>query len=84
MLCVSFTRAEIYEILPYLELHTVPWRHGIRPAPEAAFTLLLCRLSFPSQYKEMCGQFGRSNTRLCLVFLDIVEHLCQRYGEKLR
>jgi hypothetical protein len=31
----------------------------------------------------MCGQFGRSHTWLSFVFLDTVEHLCQRYREKL-
>ena len=78
-----FTQAEIRQILPYLGLDKIVYRHYCTATPELAFCLLLSRLSSNKHFKDDLSLFARSRTWQSVIFNDIVTHLATRYVEKL-
>jgi hypothetical protein len=47
-----FSRQEIQQILPYLALDNISYRHRYTATPELAFCLLLSRLSSNKRFKD--------------------------------
>jgi hypothetical protein len=76
---LRFSRQEIREILPYLRLDLCPWRNRYHLSPEAAFCLLLYRLSWPLRYKDTLYIFGRSRSWQSTIYVDILQYLVRRY-----
>lgn len=71
------------QLLPLLELDSIRYRCRYTASPDVALALVLCRLSYPTRYKQLCNQFGHSRSWLSVVFTDVVLHLARRYKEML-
>ncbi|RPA94495.1 hypothetical protein L873DRAFT_1830295 [Choiromyces venosus 120613-1] len=63
--------------MPYTSLPTV------RSSPMEALFILLYRLSYSHRLKDCLKIFGCSQTRLSVIFNDLVAYLISRYAEKL-
>jgi DDE superfamily endonuclease len=74
-----FTRTQIYDILPYLQLDAVEYRFRNKPSNELAISIVLARLSYPRKGQDLSGIFGRSAAYISAVFNDVVEYLFLRY-----
>jgi hypothetical protein len=84
--CIEYLRfsgSQIREILPFLRLDLVPWRNRYKPTPEAAFCLLLYKLSWPHRLKDSINLFGRSLSWQSSVYNDILLYLTRRYRDML-
>jgi len=76
----QFTRTQIYDILPYLQLaDAVEYRFRNKPSNELAISIVLARLSYPRKGEDLSGIFGRSAAYISAVFNDVVEYLFLRY-----
>ncbi|RPB26674.1 hypothetical protein L211DRAFT_856099 [Terfezia boudieri ATCC MYA-4762] len=78
-----FTRSEIRQILPYLELDQITYRYRYQASAEEAFCVLLSRLSSNKRLKDEMRLFGKSRTWQSVIFNDVVTYLVTRYQEKL-
>ncbi len=76
---MRFTRDEIRLLIRYFDLESIEYRNRIRPIPEFAICLLLCKLSYLRQLHELQQTFGRSSIYLSIVLNDVLEHLRKRY-----
>jgi DDE superfamily endonuclease len=84
--CIEYLRfsgAEIREILPYLHLDLVLWRNRYNPSLEAAFCLLLYKLSWPHRLKDSLDLFGQSRAWQSSVYNDTLMYLVRRYCDML-
>jgi hypothetical protein len=77
---LRFSAFEIREILPFLRLDLVPWRNRYKPSPEAAFCLVLYKLSWPHRLKDSINLFGRSLSWQSSIYNDTLQYLVQRVG----
>jgi hypothetical protein len=80
---LRFSRQQIKEILPFLRLDLCTWRNRYNPTPEAAFCLLLYKLSWPHRLKDTTNVFGRSMAWQSSVYVDILRYLVRRYRNML-
>ena len=80
---MRFTKAEIDEILPHLDLQSIRYRRCYKVSPEIGLAVVCMRLSYPERYKMMIHHFGRSRSWLSTVFNDVIMHLARRYRNKL-
>ena len=80
---LRFSRQEIREILPFFGLDMCTWRNRCHPSPEAAFCLLLYKLSWPHRLKDTLYLFGRSLAWQSSVYIDTLRHLVVRYRDML-
>jgi hypothetical protein len=80
---LRFSRQQIKEILPFLRLDLCTWRNRYNPTPEAAFCLLLYKLSWPHRLKDATNIFGHSIAWQSSVYIDILRHLVCRYCNML-
>lgn len=55
-----FSKQEIRQILPFLNLDSVLWTNQYQPSSELALCLVLTRLSFPQRLFQLSDLFGRS------------------------
>ena len=81
---MRFTKQEIRLLLGYFDLESIEYRCRLKPSPEFAICLLLCKLSYPRSFFELSDRFGRSPAYLSIVFNDTLEHLRKRYDSMLR
>jgi len=79
-----FSKQEIRQILPFLNLDSVLWTNQYQPSSELALCLVLTRLSFPQRLFQLSDLFGRSEPYLSSVYNDTIDHLCRRYRAMLR
>lgn len=80
---MRFTKNEIRILIGYFDLEEITYRYRIRPRPEFAICLLLCKLSWPRPLFELTQYFGRSETYLSIVLNDVLDHLGRRYASIL-
>ncbi|OAX77001.1 hypothetical protein ACJ72_08705 [Emergomyces africanus] len=80
---LRFTKQEIRQILPLLQLQNVKFRYLIKPSPELSISLLLAKLSTFRPYHQMAYDFGRSPAYISIVINDLLEYLENRYSEGL-
>ena len=80
---MRFTKEEIRLLIGYFDLESIEYRQRIRPSPEFALCLLLCRLSWPRPLFQLTEVFGRSPSYLSIVLNDVLEHLRRRYSSIL-
>src|SRR5258706_16408167 len=78
-----FTRTEIQQILPYLRLDEIVYRHRYTATPEVAYCVLLSRLSSNKRLKDDLRLFARSRTWQSVIFNNVVTHLAVRYAQKI-
>jgi len=71
------------KILPYLRLDLCQWRNRYHPSPEAAFCLLLYKLSWLHRYKDSLDLFGLSPAWQSSAFNDTLHYLVLRYRDML-
>ncbi|PGG94983.1 hypothetical protein AJ80_10062 [Polytolypa hystricis UAMH7299] len=83
MLKFRFTKEEIHQIIPYLQLHQIEWQNHNRPSNELAFCILLGRLAYPARYDNMTNLFGRSKSYINMVFTDVVLHIQDHFQDML-
>ena len=48
-----------------------------------AFCLMVRRLSFPCRYFDMVSEFGRTVPQMCMVFLEAIDFVYERWGHLL-
>ena len=80
---LRFTPAEIYHLVPLLNLDGVVYRNRYTPGAITAFCVVCARLSFPSRWEHLTDLFGRSKSWLSTVFNDVILYLVARYREVL-
>ncbi len=81
---MRFTKEEIRLLIGYFDLQSIEYRQRIRPSPEFALCLLLCKLSWPRPLFQLTEHFGRSEAYLSTVLNDVLEHLRLRYTPMIR
>jgi hypothetical protein len=74
-----FTRAEIHQLLPLLQLEEVRWTTGNHPSKEIALCLLLCRLAYPRRLVVIADHCGRSSSWCSAVFNDLATYLFTKF-----
>jgi len=80
---LCFSRQNIHDIIPFLRLDLCTYRNRYHPSPEAAFCLVLYKLSWPHRLKDSLDLFGRSQAWQSSVFNDTIQHLVVRYQDML-
>ena len=76
---MQFTKTEIRQFLPYLQLDLVVFRNCCTATPEVALCLVLWRLSYPSRYKDTQDLFGHSKAWQSTIFNDTILHLVNQF-----
>jgi hypothetical protein len=77
---MRFTKSEIRRIWPLLHLEEIQWRERQNPKPEAAFCILLWKLSSKSRFIDLLVRFYYSDTSLCNIYNDMLTHLERHYS----
>jgi hypothetical protein len=80
---LRFTPAEIYRLVPLLNLVGVVYRNRYTPDAITAFCMVCACLSFPSRWEHLTDLFGQSKSWLSTVFNDVILYLVARYREVL-
>lgn len=80
---LRFTSAEIYRLVPLLNLYGVVYRNRYTPDAITTSCVVCARLSFPSRWEHLTELFGQSKSWLSTVFNDVILYLVARYREVL-
>lgn len=78
---ISFTKAEICQILPYMRLDLCTFSFRCNPSAKLAFCIFLANISYPNRWKDRMNFFGRSRSFISTVFDDVVTHISTRFRD---